>query len=565
MISTSTDYILDVENSADLCREFLKIGIPISLRHVNKLYSSWRQLRHHPYDDPEDIVHDSECAKMVMVRSEIGLKDLLAQEKILHNISGSEGRLLYSLASVLGWVQGCQLLWSYSVPLVDPTTTKGSKYAAITNVDLFELAARSEDVETLEFWLDQRWTLSAEEIEQLGSLDDAINVALTVETIDTLLESIIQQRRALRNLAEQYLGEDEDCLQSEGLLDMHACTVLDKLSDRCINVHPSLRPTRRSIWYIDMESRFRHRLYEVGFCDFTSAPISPLLYGLTITPAYNTVAQIMEDLNWIATKTGASLDEKWPNSDTTALHCLAWALAWSNIEGFSRDPKLDSELRRLLLDPSCDGCSCGCSTSGCQFMTILARTYHEFQGGIGDDVHGEHGDLWTYVFFVRASSAIGTLVSEVLESTDGRLVLSEFIRFAVFTALGLSHTCCEIFKVSHAMYEDFDISKSPCRYSPKEIARIRKEDTYLLGLLEELVAEFDELYDLFRMKVELFFDEILTPRMDEVLEQLAREDEELYVVGRREMGVVMEVESESGSEDDDDEGTEEESSEEESD
>ena len=566
--STCTDYLLP-EGCNDLGRILLDLGITLSLDKWLTIIPRYHicDVHLYPLEDPDDVIHDSDCAKMVMARTEIGLENLLKQEIILRYISHSEGRLLYTLATMLGWALGCELLWSYSVPLAGTITRQSASATVkyfnndrIADMPLLELAVSSGQKDTLEFWLSRQWTLSVEEFDQIGPLDGNIVDTTPAHLFDTVLDSVVLQREKLQSLAEENLDRNESRLHSKGLLDVNAFTVVDKLTQKGITVHPSLRPTRRTIWYqylayanaVDCS----RRLYDVGFRDLTSAPISPLLWWLTTVHFIECAAEMMELVEWFISK-GATLYERWPLSDTTALHCLAWQFGRC-VPWRTRiiPPDLASRISDFLSDTFCDTCSCGCSTSGCLFITIFFRSFLE--------AHEDEFSSLTSTMFCR-------LVSKFLESANGRPMLSQVIRSTIFWTLGLRHTCCDIRRIIHGSYNEFDPFKSPSPcYPPQTTARILEEDAYLLDLLEQLVPELNEKYDRSGMGEQQFFVDILYPRMNEVLAQLAEEDKQKYETGRRELGVIMKVLPENRgkySEDDDDEDDEdvqEESSEEES-
>jgi hypothetical protein len=506
--------------------------MPVSLTNLIK----WPRIRSHIYDNPDNFIHDSELMKVVMVRSERGLKHMLAQKQHDYSTGESEGFNLYSLATRLGWAEGCSILWSQKVPLARPNRSDPN---VCFNEALLHSAFSANDIETLQFWLSLRDTLSADELYQLGTLEDALDWTVP-KLFNAVLEAIVQQRLALQQIAMLHLRPNENCLKSEGLLDAHAHRVLDLLAAKNVIVHPSLRPARRSIWYMD---RWRtanevvwDRLYNKGFRDLTSAhfeidresAITPLLYNV------NSVER-MRAVKWFISK-GASLYEKWPNSDTTVLHCLAWTLG--RIHHSISEPTALHDLTAFLLDQCSDSCKCRCSTSGCLFITVFGRAFLE------------HDIEYSWRQRLRSLSA---LFDPTLASTDVQWLMAEFIRLAVFCRLGLRHTCCDLTRIHHWGSDDPDLSKSPVpRYAAKETARILREDAFLLGLLEELVEGLYLEYNDLKLSAGEFFETRLVPKMDDVMHALAVEDEENYGRGRRELGVIMDSVDCNGSEDEGD-------------
>jgi hypothetical protein len=61
-----------------------------------------------------------------------------------------------------------------------------------------------------------------------------------------------------------------------------------------------------------------------------------------------------------------------------------------------------------------------------------------------------------------------------------------------------------------------------------------------------MVPLFNARYDTHEGDLQSFVDDILLPEMETVLDRLKQEDEATYAASRREMGVVMVDECESG-------------------
>ncbi|KAI4620129.1 hypothetical protein J4E80_004655 [Alternaria sp. BMP 0032] len=76
-----------------------------------------------------------------------------------------------------------------------------------------------------------------------------------------------------------------------------------------------------------------------------------------------------------------------------------------------------------------------------------------------------------------------------------------------------------------------------------ELHRIQEEDAVLVTVLEELVPSFDARYDAHESDLQSFINDVVTPEINIVLDQLKQEDEAANAAGRREMGVVMIEES----------------------
>lgn len=143
-----------------------------------------------------------------------------------------------------------------------------------------------------------------------------------------------------------------------------------------------------------------------------------------------------------------------------------------------------------------------------------------------------------------------------LGSGGHRLPLVQMLCICIVTfwKLGIRHTRCDLSRIQHGhvsgldsdgipefKWRSYDPHASPTRYTPREIRRIRKEDAFLLNLLDELMEDFELEFDTFGGNMESFFNDIWKERMRVVFEILKKEDSKTYTTGRREMGVVMDA------------------------
>jgi hypothetical protein len=231
--------------------------------------------------------------------------------------------------------------------------------------------------------------------------------------------------------------------------------------------------------------------------------------------------------------TGVDPKAQWPNSRITILHCLAWQCGkplqyeheWLLILKFG--------LSAMVLDTCCDSCKCGCSTNGCLPITMLYK-------GIENSTWIENDCPFERMISIHRHG----LKYVDSSSPENRWFVAAIIRIMTFRTLGIRHTCCDLSRLEHeglAYGRSFDPHASPIRYPPEDIRRIRKEDAFLLGLLDELVEEFEHEFDMFEKDLESFFTETWQTKMDKVLMKLGQEDFEQYGAGRREIGVVMEM------------------------
>jgi hypothetical protein len=245
---------------------------------------------------------------------------------------------------------------------------------------------------------------------------------------------------------------------------------------------------------------------------------------------------------------GSGLHECWPKSDVTVGHLIGWACGGYFLPSY-RVHKPD--IASLMLQTGTDGCLCACSSSGCTFVSCFLKS-------IDPGFSGPKG-LRKIRKLIRGDLEIVSIASQ---ETNGRGLISDFIRAYAFSKFKIRHTCCDIQRIQHKGKPDLSKSPTP-RYQARELQRIQKEDAYLVDILEKLVPQLDAEFDRFDDDFETFVLKYLYARMDNVLKELKRQDREKYAQGRRELGVIMEIGSED--EEEDEEVEEIESSEESSD
>ncbi|KAF2868554.1 hypothetical protein BDV95DRAFT_670156 [Massariosphaeria phaeospora] len=153
--------------------------------------------------------------------------------------------------------------------------------------------------------------------------------------------------------------------------------------------------------------------------------------------------------------------------------------------------------------------------------------------------------------WLAARQHIVQCLSTTTRKRTNRPLITAFIRISIFEALDLRHTCCDIEKITRSNFRNF--SPPPWYPAAPPLWKIQKEDAYLVDVLNELVPAFDADYDAFDGDLTAFVTNHLDPKMQEKLEELKRQDEKEYGQGRRELGVVMEVQSDDDNDDEENE------------
>ncbi|CAN9380914.1 unnamed protein product [Alternaria alternata] len=208
----------------------------------------------------------------------------------------------------------------------------------------------------------------------------------------------------------------------------------------------------------------------------------------------------------------------------------------------------------LLKAEILDSCECGCSSSGCDFLTcfwkeLFNKFWYEMQFSvICDFSRGAKpmGEVESVTGYRRVYAKVNANI--LLNLTDWvdraantlqlRRLIHGYMRLFVFSFLELRHTCCDIERIRHNDNPDYNKQPYP-RYSPKEEKRIKNEDGRLREILEEIVPMFVSQFDAVGGRLLDFVIDVMIPKMRQVAKELKEEDAALYAQGRRELGVVM--------------------------
>lgn len=163
----------------------------------------------------------------------------------------------------------------------------------------------------------------------------------------------------------------------------------------------------------------------------------------------------------------------------------------SDSGSISTEREVKEVMHKVFSASTVDPCKCACSTSGCSSLIILPKQImleideedNPALKTLEKDNSSREKSYWT----IRA--CIVFRVQFLGSNTNiWKLLAPQIIRFAAFTTLELSHTCC----VYHS-YEEV----SPHYFSPfniEERQEIREEESAQIEELEILVAEFNRIY-----------------------------------------------------------------------
>jgi hypothetical protein len=182
-----------------------------------------------------------------------------------------------------------------------------------------------------------------------------------------------------------------------------------------------------------------------------------------------------------------------------------------------------------------DSCNCACSSHGCGIITsALKMTRHAFMDSIGawrcTRDSRPPGDAQKKFFVIDYISRLSKYVDADIWVDDESC--REALRVMTFDRLGLTHTCHNLGHSSVYCYPRNPLSQ-------KEIEDIHYSEEKDLGLLEELVSEFESLWSQHPAGFTDFLRGRWTDRMDEVIAERShpRDDEPGSVF--RETGVIL--------------------------
>jgi hypothetical protein len=374
---------------------------------------------------------------------------------------------------------------------------------------------------------------------------------------------------------------DVECLCTEKsgvVLDAHAVCALHALDLQRHDVPCSLLPSARTVYnskgfykeqpriyqdLSDSHQRFTEPvhtlqlLYDAGFQDIAEHRFkcpqniccSPLIFVITgyrrLDPSPGTCARLFEIVDWFLSK-GANITECWPGSRATALHCIsakAAILTWNR----PLDIISLNKIVAILQSKVTDDCECSCSTHGCRGITSFWKGSYRFDVGYMADVtellKKDDGIRIAPSRYQRISrwelERIVRCVAAATNRAEHRWIISEFIRLCVFSLLGIRHVCCNINNIEHRGQPDLKRQPLP-RYPEDKVRRVMEEDSCLKTLLEQMVPRLDARYDTCTGGLQAFVDECLLPHTKTVLDGLREDDDSMYAVGRRGLGVIME-------------------------
>ncbi|KAF2787502.1 hypothetical protein K505DRAFT_342889 [Melanomma pulvis-pyrius CBS 109.77] len=550
-------------------------GISISTMATSDIRSNNVQLMQPFIIQNPDSFKCPGIMKAIFLQSEDDLKNAILRNTITQNIeeinTAIRGYSPIEVATLLGWKRGCEILLDNGAEIKRRTSTA---------LPLLCCASLSSNIDVLRYWIDLGPELDEEEVLCVGRLEEALESAYevgkargTFELLEAVISEIKERKNQLQMIAEVNAKTISPLQNLDMRLNAHALRVYDALVDSGVEVPPYLKPAKEDIYAFPCNTfgpkiGLLNALYAAEFRIITPTNSSsaiddndkiPLL--LIHLTAYrgkgtrsatrngkhrsnNGLKQGLRLYRWLIAH-GADTKARWPGSQTTALHCLAYNVG-RYISSERGCTKYSSEILSTIVETCTDDCECGCSAAGCLPITTFFKSTIPLFMVVNPVYHLLSMRPYTHrvtSFEERLLDSLrdinswtnGTAAKSLMKN---RLVASALIRFATFTNLGLRHTCCDISRIQCRQDMKPDACASPHRYNMEERRRIMENDAFLLNLLEELVQELEAKFEALGMDLAKFMFRVWRRKMRDVLDKLEREGFGLYDRGRRELDGV---------------------------
>jgi hypothetical protein len=559
------------------------------------------------------LLNDNEILDAMLSQSDCQLRHALHQSRDSHTVDAETVYVALIAATTTGWIHGCKIVLETGILAgLDHVPKPEGK-------TLLEYSLSAKRLDLLQFWLSERaQDCTMLQLSFIGWTEDVLYryngdtvPSFHIQVIYLITQYVFNIRHAIKLLVQKH-GITYCCDSArKNTPDAHVKCMLNALMHEGIDVPQHYWPRGKSLYYTqdgwDTDSLLVFEgLESVGFCEIAQESFecdietscSPLLYLATQSCyATSNFKRLLSNrdliVQWFVSR-GADLREAWPRSDTTVLHCLAGQsakslrlqLQWTHANPYRALGQVWTceDFEFLVEQDILDSCACGCSSSGCGFLSCFWKEFfHEAElqsrfslicdsfknatltrGVEGSTAHTnlDRSQEWVESEFLHA---LTRWVDKAASTLKLFRLIHGYILLFTFSYLELRHTCCDLNRIRHFDGPDYTQQPYP-RYPPKELRRLTNEDAHLRKRLDKLVPELTSQYDSFGGKLPDFVIDVLIPKLRKTMEELKEEDKKLFTSGRRELGVVMyEDENEAEQENNDAEEEESDIEEEESD
>ncbi|KAI8631711.1 hypothetical protein F5Y19DRAFT_473390 [Xylariaceae sp. FL1651] len=332
----------------------------------------------------------------------------------------------------------------------------------------------------------------AESVCALIELGCRIDLNYTIGTdiycLTELFKGMKDRRDELRSIALKSLPNAmlKTLRLHDGItLDHDALKIQELLQERGIKIPSRLQiveswGSQRSVYYYRLPIQLYDKLWTLGFRDInTFSPDGelPLTFGLD---HYLDQENQHARYEWLIehgadywTPFGERKDSTASSDSVTPAHFLFAYIGqhWNKCyqrQLYSRYGAMQRVAKKILEVHNTDTCSCQCSAHGCTPLKVFLEF---MMSGLRYKRFPAEELAREFVNFLQTIQ-LGFTKEDYTRA----------IEYMTFEALDLTHTCCR-----------FTLRDKTCDYTFKEIEAVDLEQSTLLDLFNELVAEFEEL------------------------------------------------------------------------
>ncbi|EAT88291.1 hypothetical protein SNOG_04531 [Parastagonospora nodorum SN15] len=260
--NTCVDLLLRATDPADhiwnaLVTDLLQAGLQMTPNcHPDgkfPSYGSWVEIPFASFAEP--FSHHYGPADIVLTKSDHHLKQYLQEISYTSagDITAGETQRLYKLATRMGWVAGCEILFEAGLAYMPQMIEEPPNRLSVSE-PLIHDAIESRNPQMVLFWLQVRDDASTNHLPYIGNIETALVHASEIchneEIAEILLSHLVSQRNRLQQLASDFDIPDAVSLSDDHLLDIHAACVVWLLISRGVKVPPAIRPFGSSVYSV---------------------------------------------------------------------------------------------------------------------------------------------------------------------------------------------------------------------------------------------------------------------------------------------------------------------------
>ncbi|KAI1148212.1 hypothetical protein F4825DRAFT_106855 [Nemania diffusa] len=360
---------------------------------------------------------------------------------------------------------------------------------------------------------------------------------------DVIVTGLKTRLERLKSLAVKHLSELEITrlnLGNDYTLDRNGIEVQQILEDRGIMmpdetsrvswhgiVYPWLFDTYCSVFHLYGDTNlldllWDHKFRDINSLDYMGRP--PLLTANLFAPSllgdcYDRYIWLIEHGANLWAPLSIRLEKGITKDLVTPAHFLFATIGrWWDADLTCKPPSIEvvrSLTKKLLAVHAADDCLCKCTLDGCTPLTMFLKCLNQ---------HYDATRGWVWSRLDNPQAIASTLVRFIQEAHPNLTMEQHLIvvRYMTHEALDIVHTCCRF-----NLFGDCEDQ----HLASEEVEEINGEQSYLLGLLDDLVVEFEQIsrddrngMPLGLCDPEEFWTRCWVDRMNAVLEELNGDD-----------------------------------------